>query len=333
MYDKVISFSNHLREQIKNGEEVDNGATFKPKGEELSKGCQACKNGGWLCIYLSIQCNKTCDFCPQYRDRGLQNEQKPGWIPRITEKPEISIFETLQYNHIKGISFSGGEPFLQLHRTQEGNPGIYEWLDAFNNLNWDNFPYIWLYTNGNLVTDDNIQKLIDKGVKEIRFNLAANNYDSKIFKKMEMVRKKIHKLSVEVPVLSYQLPNLLDSLKIMENLGVDYLNLHELALTEYNWNYLIKTHVDPKLIYSVHSDNAAQETVAFYLPSLIDIYTVIRYIDNNNINLIYNDCSGRNYKRQDLSINYLHNKLIDDVREFGTWKDFVKRNEMIGDVQ
>ena len=54
-YDVAVSISNQLRKQIKGGEEANDGATFKPKGKELSRGCQeACKGGGWVCIYLTF---------------------------------------------------------------------------------------------------------------------------------------------------------------------------------------------------------------------------------------------------------------------------------------
>ena len=36
-YDVAVSISNQLRKQIKGGEETDDGATFKPKGEEIGR--------------------------------------------------------------------------------------------------------------------------------------------------------------------------------------------------------------------------------------------------------------------------------------------------------
>ena len=43
-FDLAKKMSDHLRAQIENGEATDDGATFKPKGGELSEGCRACKS-------------------------------------------------------------------------------------------------------------------------------------------------------------------------------------------------------------------------------------------------------------------------------------------------
>jgi len=325
-YDLGCSISNHLRQQIKNGEETDNGATFKPKDKELSKGCQnACKKGSWLCIYLSFYCNRQCFFCTQNRDELRLDENKSLWSFEEMGLPNIEMFkEKMNINKdvVKGISFTGGEPFLQLDKTFENNKGIYEWLDVINSINWKERPYLWVYTNGDHVNENNVNKLIRKGINEIRFDLAASNYSDKIFKKMEMVRKKVFKLGVEVPVLSNQLDKLIGSLKRMEDIGVDYLNLHELQYTQNNWNYFINSGlIDYKFL-----DKVSPEW-GYYIPSIIDVYTVIRYIDNNNINLIYNDCSSINARLQRIGMDYLKLKLDNNKEKrnnIGTWEEYLK---------
>ena len=329
-YDVAVSISNQLRKQIKGGEEADDGATFKPKGKELSRGCQeACKGGGWICIYLSRVCNRKCHFCPQYRE--APNVGDDTWAslddpPTIEKLKRYSL--TLK-DDIKGISFSGGEPFQQLERTPEGFPGIYEWLDAINEMKWNKKPYLWIYTNGDFVTEDNVTKLVDKGIQEIRFDLAASDYNSKTLKKMEMVRKKVDKLAVEVPVLGWQLDELIGSLKRLEDIGVDYLNLHELQMTLFNWDYLVSTGlVDYKLVYSISLDKISPDW-KYYIPSLIDIYTVIRYIDDNNIDLIYNDCGSRNYRLQDISMSYLKLKTMKKDRKLETWEEHLENMKKV----
>lgn len=73
-------------------------------------------------------------------------------------------------------------------------------------------------------------------------------------------------------------------------LGLDYLNLHELAICEDNRSRLIDgSYIDSRLIYN--SDK-------HYLPSIIDFYKIIDFIENNNLDIIYNDCSARNMRNQ-----------------------------------
>lgn len=337
--DVARSMSNHLRKQIHGGEEADDGATFKPRGRALSRGCQeACKGGGWICIFLSQECNFKCHFCTLYQDR--KNDGKANWAP-LDEKyaptpANLKRVAEIDRGDIRGISFSGGEPFLQLDNAN-GSAGIYNWLDAINEIHWYGGwkPYVWMYTSGHYATEENVDKLVDNGMDEIRFDLAASNYSEDILKKMEMVRDKVGKLSVEVPVLGWQINKLLGVLKRLDDIGVDYINLHELQMSKGNWRYLSESGlVDQKMVYTIATDKSNFDlSWTFYLPSLIDIYTVIRYIEDNNLNLIYNDCSSRNYKLQWISTLYTKWKLINYTdKTIASWPEYLENYKKMNGV-
>ncbi len=329
-YDEMVALSNRLRKEIKGGEETDNGATFKPRGKELSKGCQACKSAGWICIYLSYICNRSCHFCPQDRSKETNNSFS-GWDP-WGDVPLIEVFKeriARIIDDVKGVSFSGGEPLMQLKKVPTSNrrgpmssAGILKWLDIINGIRWKRKPYLWIYTGGHLVNERNIGSLAAGGINEIRFNLAASNYSDDILKKMELARKRIDYLSVEVPVLSWQLDKLIGSLKTLSDIGVDYLNLHELCVTPFNRHYLQTNDlIDEKLLYTNDTINPNPFNM-FYLPSIMDIYKVISYIDENKLNLIYNDCSVRNTILQSHRHNYLRLKSLSGDARFKTWEEY-----------
>jgi len=324
----------HLRKQIKGGEETDCGATFKPKGRSLSRGCQACKSAGWVCIYLSYECNRSCQFCPQDRSKDVNNKFS-GWDP-WGDVPFIDAFKkraSKLSDDIKGISFSGGEPLLQLKKVPVSDrrgpmsaAGLFDWLDIINNdIQWKQKPYQWIYTSGHLITEEIVDELVSRGINEIRFNLAASNYSDEIIKKMEMVRGRVDYLTVEVPVLSWQLEKLIGSLKRLDEIGVDYINLHELLVTKHNEQYLrAKGYVNEELLYA--DDTASFKALnRFYLPSVIDIYTVIRHIDENGLKLIYNDCSSRNARLQSHGHNYLRLKSESNTARLERWEEFKAR--------
>jgi pyruvate formate-lyase activating enzyme-like uncharacterized protein len=328
------ALSAHLREQINGGEESDDGATFKPKSKNISKGCQACKSAGWVCIYLSYECNKRCQFCPQDRS-GVANNKFSGWDP-WGDVPFIELFKERAIklsDDIKGISFSGGEPLLQIKKVPVSDrrgpmsaAGIFNWLDTINNdIGWKQKPYLWIYTSGHLISESIVDELASRGINEIRFNLAASNYSDEIIRKMERVRGKVDYLSVEVPVLSWQLDKLIGSLKRLDEIGVDYINLHELLVTKYNVEYLrAKGYITEELLY----ENEIAGSKAFnryYFPSVIDIYTVIRYIDKNGLNLIYNDCSSRNARLQSHGHKYQRLKSNSGGAEVEPWEEFRSR--------
>jgi pyruvate formate-lyase activating enzyme-like uncharacterized protein len=330
IYDKMVSLSNRLRKGIKGGEETDKGATFKPIGKELSKGCLACKSAGWICIYLSYVCNRRCNFCPQDRSKETNN-RFGGWDP-WGDVPLIDIFKERIpsiMDDIKGISFSGGEPLMQLKKVATSNRrgpmssvGIFKWLDVINSINWKKKPYLWIYTSGHLINEKNIDTLVGRGINEIRFNLAASNYSYQIMKNMDLARKKADYLSVEVPVLPWQLEKLLSSLKTLNDIGVDYINLHELFVTPFNRHYLQTNRlIDDTLLYTNDANNPNPVNM-FYLPSINDIYMVISYIDENKLNLIYNDCSARNAVLQSHGHNYLRLKSMTKGFDFNTWEEY-----------
>jgi len=329
-YGEMISISNRLRKEIKGGEETDNGATFKPRGKDLSKGCRACKSAGWICIYLSYVCNRRCHFCPQDRSKETNN-RFGGWDP-WGDVPFIDVFKeriSRIIDDVKGISFSGGEPLMQLkkvptsdRRGPMSSAGIFKWLDTINSINWEKKPYLWIYTGGHLINENNIDALVGRGINEIRFNLAASNYSNEMIKKMELARKKVDYLSVEVPVLSWQLDKLIGSLKTLNDIGIDFINLHELFVTPFNRHYLQANElIDKKLLYTNDTDNPNPLNM-FYLPSISDIYKVIRYIDENKLNLVYNDCSARNAMLQSYGHNYLRLKSTSKDFKYNTWEEY-----------
>ncbi len=356
--DIAYSISDGLRKQIKGGEVSEGGAIFKPKGKELSIADQSNTSGAGIGIILSETCNRKCHFCPQNRE-PIKDDNLPYYQDKAPSTDNVwslddlppSIENLKRYaaidphfhdsikNNIKAITFSGGEPFLMLEETignfgpsQGNNPGIYEWMDSINNMEWKEELYFSILTSGDFITEDNITKLVDKGMNEIRINLAASDYDlsPEMIKKLEIVRTKVDKLSVEVPVMGWQLNKLIGSLKRLEDIGVDYLQLHQLNLSDFNAPYLTSLGLlNYTLIYST-GDDKTDLGMWFYLPSLIDIYTVIRYIDDNNIDLIWNECSSRvlqlhNLSREYLRLKFMHRGSEEKNIEIGTWEEYKKR--------
>jgi len=94
--------------------------------------------------------------------------------------------------------------------------------------------HFWLYTNGILADDEHLGALRDLGIGEIRFNLAAVNYDEKILKNLKRARKMFEYVVVEVPSYPKQKDNLMGCLEKLDRIGIDQLNLQELLVTNIN---------------------------------------------------------------------------------------------------
>jgi len=183
---------------------------------QLSKGCQLCQEGKWLCIFLTYKCNADCHFCPApFKDDHVYSS--------FGNKKE-EILSYLKMTDLKGISFSGGDPFLVYER-------LLEWLTYFKNHLPDY--YYWVYTNGIAVTEKKLEQLSAEGMDEIRFNIAATGYlDDTIWKKIRTARKLFPFVSVEIPSINGDFELLTKALENLQSHRLDFLNLHDYILQE-----------------------------------------------------------------------------------------------------
>jgi pyruvate formate-lyase activating enzyme-like uncharacterized protein len=182
----------------------------------ISKGCQLCQQGKWLCIFITYRCNSSCHFCSApFRDDHVHSAFG-------NKKEEILLY--LLKTDFRGISFSGGDPFLVFER-------LLEWFLYFKK----NLPdyYFWVYTNGEDADRRKLEQLSSAGMDEIRFNIAASGYISeKVWECIRIARSLFPFVSVEIPSIEKDSLLLKTSLKFLEEVGVDYLNLHDYILSE-----------------------------------------------------------------------------------------------------
>lgn len=268
---------NYYREEYKDFLDIrDHGYTVLTKTTpqiELSKGCAACKSGGWLCVFVGYVCNANCPFCPQDEinrhaiDGKIQNSYGNSY--------ELKYLIASVGEKLKGISYSGGEPLLYLDKV----------LDLAKYVN-ENRPdvYQWIYTNGILVDEDILHKLKSVGINEVRFNLAATNFNEEIIAKLPLVKEIIGKVTVEIPAVPEIRCLLQDNMleRLVEN-GVEQLNLAELSIVNartadtYCKNAKVACHF--------------QRGSALCLAESTDIfYEIVDYVQKNNINVLLNHC-------------------------------------------
>lgn len=191
----------------------------------LSPGCLICGNGGWDCNYISHLCSRNCFYCPQDRSIKEENESKSEGFAFKDPSEHIYYLKTFQ---IRGIGFSGGEPFLVLDRLLAHIAAIRK--------EFGNSKYLWVYTNGDFVDRGSLKKLQEVGLDEIRFDLSARHYD---LTPIALSKEYLPTVTVEIPAIPEDYDLLKDQLSEMEAIGVSYLNLHQLATTQYNYKAFI----------------------------------------------------------------------------------------------
>ncbi|MGC9324194.1 MAG: radical SAM protein [Desulfomonilia bacterium] len=190
----------------------------KPYSTALSPGCRLCGEGLWSCLFINNICNASCFFCPTEQ----KTIDKPGTNTLTFSNPRDYI-DYLEYFGFRGVSISGGEPFLSFDLSMT-------FLSRIKKRFGENL-YVWLYTNGALADEDTLRMLRDAGLDEIRFNIHAAGYD---LEKIGMAVGIIPRVTVEIPAVPEETRILTEKAHEMNEMGVDFLNLHQIRCTPFN---------------------------------------------------------------------------------------------------
>ncbi|HNW51068.1 MAG TPA: radical SAM protein [Prolixibacteraceae bacterium] len=196
----------------------------KPWINSISKGCRLCGQGEWSCLFVTGKCNANCFYCPAVQDK----DETPQTQKLLFSDPN-TYAEYINQFGFQGVSFSGGEPLLFFDRT----------LDFIKTVRkaCDPSIYMWMYTNGILISDEKLQMLADAGLNEIRFDLGAVNYNSNVLKN---AARFLPNVTVEIPAVPEEGKRLMELLPQLCEYGVTNLNLHQLRLTKYNSSKLLE---------------------------------------------------------------------------------------------
>jgi pyruvate formate-lyase activating enzyme-like uncharacterized protein len=243
----------------------------------LSPGCQACKDGTWDCIFTTMRCNLECPFC--YSPHAISEDYAGSAFGSTPEQ----IVENHARTHITGVSFSGGEPFVDPQ-------GLFDWVAAFQSRCPDT--YTWIYTNGLLAEEEHLRRLGALDVDEIRFNTAATGYNHPVvMENLRAASRLISNVTVEIPAIPGDGEKLLSCLAAWSAAGVSFLNLHE-------------------LIYEPGTNSAAmpgaRRTIITpdghrteFNPRSRDLtLTVMQRVQDEDLPLSVNDCSMQSKLRQ-----------------------------------
>ena len=273
----------------------DYGLTVYTKvpDKELSKGCRACKSGTWLCIYVGWHCIANCDFCPQHKSDNIDYTKmfRDKWM--MDYKVYVDAFAG---SLIKGVSYSGGEPFSYIDKTIP----FMEFVTSKGNV------YQWIYTNGIIVTEELMKRVSDAGVNEIRFNIAATNFSEKILEKVLLAKNYFQFVTIEIPSIPIVADYLLnrDGLDVLNNIGIDQLNLAEMQIRGPN--------VEHYSNYPLYEFANEYTCILSPLFSREFVYMIIeKAAVEKKVNYIINDCSNEAKFLQQMmkDINPLNRKI------------------------
>ena len=244
---------------------------------ELSPGCTACKEGSWDCIFMTMRCNLDCPFC--YSPHAISKD----YVGSAFGTTPQQIAENHAKTVVTGISFSGGEPFLDPKK-------LFDWVSWFKRR----YPekYYWIYTNGLAIREDDLRNLGEAGVDEIRFNMAATGYDHpEVMKNLAKAVRFIPNVTVEIPSIPGNHAKLIACVLQWHSLGVKYLNLHEL-LYEPGTN---SASMAGKRLEVITADG---HRTAIDPESRALTLAVMKHVKDEGLALSVNDCSLQSKLRQ-----------------------------------
>ncbi|MFH2012851.1 MAG: radical SAM protein [Pseudomonadota bacterium] len=222
----------------------------KPFAHAVSPGCKLCGEGHWSCLFVNNRCNCKCFYCPTPQvDTSIPETQGITF-----DNPDNYIGYIKKFG-FKGVGLSGGEPLLTFGTT-------IDFLSKTKKELGDSV-YVWMYTNGTLLDKEKAIKLAETGLDEIRFDLTATGYNTKYLK---LALGEIPNVTVEIPAIPEDIAQLKNMVIELDSLAVNYLNLHQVRLTPYNFKNLFNrnyTFLHGEKITVLESELTALEIINF----------------------------------------------------------------------
>jgi pyruvate formate-lyase activating enzyme-like uncharacterized protein len=195
----------------------------KTDATRMSPGCRLCGEGQWSCLFINGKCNCNCFYCP-----APQTDIGQPVTQTLTFDDPMSYVDYIRRFNFKGVSFSGGEPFLTFDRVKLFLETLRRELPS--DL------YIWMYTNGTRVTLEHLHELARLGLNEIRYDIGAIDYNLKPVKQAIGI---IPVVTVEIPAVPDEIDKLKECIRELADAGLSFMNLHQLRLTPHNMSNLL----------------------------------------------------------------------------------------------
>ncbi len=220
--------------------------------KKIAKGCKQCVRGEKLVLFITGICPRNCFYCP------ISDEKSKHDVIFANERPVKKFSEVIDEAKMcnsKGAGVTGGDPLARISRTVKYIVGLKkEFGKKF---------HIHLYTSYDLVNSENLKKLYDAGLDEIRFHPDLD--DDKLWGRIDEALKFDWDVGVEIPVIPGKLDGTKKLLQFL-NGKVKFVNLNELEMSDGKANSLSELGYVPKNFLSygaAGSDEMAKKLLKF----------------------------------------------------------------------
>jgi pyruvate formate-lyase activating enzyme-like uncharacterized protein len=211
---------------------------YSYKTGKLAKGCKLCVKGRKSVLFATGLCPRDCFFCP-ISDAKMNNDVVYINELQINELDINLLIIEIKKSRSKGVGITGGDPLSKINRTA----GFIKILKEKFGKNF----HIHLYTSFNLVTKENIEKLYNVGLDEIRFH--ADIESDILWKNINIAKQYDWEVGIEIPILPDKEQQLIKILEYFKD-KVNFFNFNELEMADNQNVEKFKQH------YSIGEDNS-----------------------------------------------------------------------------
>lgn len=193
----------------------------------LSRGCRLCVSGHKSVLFITGLCAAHCYYCP------ISDQKKNKDVIYINEWPTFdikNIIEEIKLCSSKGVGITGGDPLVKIDR-------VCDFIKTLKKEFGKKF-HIHLYTPLNLVSKSSLNCLYKAGLDEIRFHPSVVG-SRKEWSVIGLAKNFGWDIGVEIPVIPGKEGITKRLLSFLDKIGIDFLNLNELEVSDTNSNDLL----------------------------------------------------------------------------------------------
>ncbi len=186
----------------------------------LTQGCKLCVTGEKSVLFVTGICPQHCFYCP-VSDKKSQHD-----VVYINETPVKTVDDITQEIKLcksKGVSLTGGDPFARIDRSVE-------YIKKLKQTFGREF-HIHLYTSLELFTLENLKKLYDAGLDEIRCH--PDIMDKKKWDRIKNGAAFSWIFSMEIPAIPGKEKETIELIDFAKKY-VQFINLNELEYSDAN---------------------------------------------------------------------------------------------------
>lgn len=217
--------------------QIEKTEFYSYKIGELAEGCKLCVKGEKTVLFATGLCGQHCYYCP------ISDEKKDKDVIFANEwkiSNEQEIIKEIENCSSLGVGITGGDPLVKIER-------VVEYIKLLKNKFGKKF-HIHLYTPLQLVNKENLEKLYKAGLDEIRFHPDFLDFHEE--GKIKLALSFDWDVGCEIPVIPGKESEIKDFIDKINILGVKFLNLNELEVSDTNSSKLIEKGFETKEDYS-----------------------------------------------------------------------------------